>query len=488
MSYLPPVNVSNGVENTLLFNLLLQSDLGDNDFRLFGWNHIKANAPSGLLDIPKIMGEVEQEFLKEGKPLIDNVNQLFENFRKKLAPELQVIQFPEAEFQPTELRFNEIQNRLQHHYEYQALKSIVERLIPMIYQLKMQELMTQVANGEVQPDAAEAILVERMHACTHLLYTTTPPTIATVTPESIQAWFKNPDTVQLLQQFAELNIFNLDLKVLPTEICSMTGLQTLRLHDNQLTSLPEQINSLTNLQTLSLSQNKLTSLPEQICDLPALHSLYLSHNQLRSLPENFSSLSALRVLHITHNRLISFPEQLGKMPELAQISLVRNPLMFSFDQELSTAQNSTILHNRYQEFLNYPTQSYLGNLCKLIGSNQDPVDIQNAFEELDPALQQKIAEFASFILTPTSAASSSSDAAPIHEELFADIPLLARAVRGVTLEMFEVLSTEQRISVHRKIWEFAGSPETDNPSNWGEQHAFDNTLRLIDALEEFSKA
>src|SRR5688572_2486682 len=61
----------------------------------------------------------------------------------------------------------------------------------------------------------------------------------------------------------ELDLRNLGLTDLPSEIGQLTYLQTLWLSDNQLISLLPQIGQLTNLQYLYLSRNLLSSLPSE---------------------------------------------------------------------------------------------------------------------------------------------------------------------------------------------------------------------------------
>jgi hypothetical protein len=73
---------------------------------------------------------------------------------------------------------------------------------------------------------------------------------------------------------------------------SLTALQTLGLHQNQLTSLPAEVGSLTALLQLNLDQNQLTSLPAEVGSLTALQTLALAQNQLTSLPLSMSNLGS----------------------------------------------------------------------------------------------------------------------------------------------------------------------------------------------------
>ncbi len=336
-----------------------------------------------------------------------------------------------------------------------------------------------------------------------------------------------PPEIDRLTTLQELYLSNNHLTSFPPEIGSLTAMQTLDLRNNRLTSLPPEISGLTSLQKLYLNYNQLTSLPceiisltslemdhnlltslpPEISRLSALEWLRLEHNQLTSLPPEIASLTALKWLHLRNNLFTSLPREIGSLTALVVLSLFNNklttlppeisdltslqtlhlngnPLMFIFNMELKHITDLKPILAHYQKFMDYPTESSLGNLFKLIASNEDPVNILNTFDELDPALKQKIVELVG--VAPMSAAASSSSAT-IDESFFTDIPRLGDAVRRATFAMFDHLSPDQKNSVYTKIWELAGSPETDSPTIWGENHAFDEMLRFVDALEAVRK-
>jgi len=107
----------------------------------------------------------------------------------------------------------------------------------------------------------------------------------------------------------------------------------LNLSELGLTSLPSEIGNLINLTELNLSRNKLTSLPNEIGNLINLQKLYLSggivgwgryDNQLISLPPEIGKLINLKVLDLRDNKLTSLPPEIGKLINLKELDLSSN--------------------------------------------------------------------------------------------------------------------------------------------------------------------
>lgn len=91
-----------------------------------------------------------------------------------------------------------------------------------------------------------------------------------------------------------------DLSTVPDELCSITSLSTLGLHENRLTRLPALIGRLQCLSWLSLRQNQLTELPESIAECTKLTTLYLKDNNLCTLPRRLGQLQ-LNQFSLTNN-------------------------------------------------------------------------------------------------------------------------------------------------------------------------------------------
>jgi Leucine-rich repeat (LRR) protein len=73
-----------------------------------------------------------------------------------------------------------------------------------------------------------------------------------------------------------LELSELALSQLPTELWQLTSLQELWLRNNQLSQLPAELWQLTNLQELNLSANRMIQLPTEIGQLTSLQTLIVS--------------------------------------------------------------------------------------------------------------------------------------------------------------------------------------------------------------------
>jgi Leucine rich repeat len=132
---------------------------------------------------------------------------------------------------------------------------------------------------------------------------------------------------------SRLDLSNLFLMSVPTEICQLTALQQLHLRNNLLTTLPPEIGQLTALQQLHLGNNALlTTLPSEIGQLTALQELDLScrdvelGGRLTSLPPEIGRLTALRKLDLGGNCLRRLPTEIGQLTALQELRLAGNRL------------------------------------------------------------------------------------------------------------------------------------------------------------------
>ncbi|MBS0650168.1 MAG: leucine-rich repeat domain-containing protein [Verrucomicrobia bacterium] len=460
MAALPPISRAGFQipESLTLFNSLLHSDLEDKELRLTGWEDLKQRAPIGPLNIPKMMQEIEQESLNNGKPLVDHVDALFNRLTEKLRPDFEATKLPDEELEVTELHLTALQTRLQKRYEDEALQTIW--------------------NVRLRP------LFEQQGAFQHVA----PPNGV----EEIRAWLNDPANKERIQQVIRLDLSSLKLKALPSEIGLFTGLQQLSLSNNQLSSLPESLGNLQALTWIALPHNQLSSLPESLGNLQALTHLYLSNNQLSSLPESLGNLQALTELFLYNNQLSSLPDSFNNLTALNCVFLNHNPLMLVSDKEPHKIIDYQTYFTLLEALKKHTPQSPLATLFQAIIFNKPVEAIQQAYSQLSPEMQHRIADLVTQYpnysgstlgaAASSSSASSSSDPSPVQESLFADIGLFARSVRKATYDLYDSIGPEQKKLVHDHVWDLAGRPETAD-SNWGEHHVFDHVLRFVDALE-----
>jgi internalin A len=92
------------------------------------------------------------------------------------------------------------------------------------------------------------------------------------------------------EQVIGLNLHNLELETLPTEVLQLEHLRSLSLYNNCLTAFPTALLDCTQLQQLSLSRNQIATIPDDIVRLKNLRFLDLTANRLKRLPETILEL------------------------------------------------------------------------------------------------------------------------------------------------------------------------------------------------------
>jgi Leucine-rich repeat (LRR) protein len=143
--------------------------------------------------------------------------------------------------------------------------------------------------------------------------------------QSFRAWISGKNNNVLLN-VTVLNLANLGLTSLPSEIDKFINLQRLVLHGNNLTHLPDTIGNLGNLQDLYLYNNLLTHLPDTIGNLGHLQALYLQDNHLTQLPDTIGNLRNLLGLYLDNNHLTQLPNTIGNLGNLGGLYLSNNHL------------------------------------------------------------------------------------------------------------------------------------------------------------------
>lgn len=104
-----------------------------------------------------------------------------------------------------------------------------------------------------------------------------------------------------------------------------------------LTKFPSDILSMTNLQSLDISHNALTgAMPAEIRHLQDLEVLDASYNRMTGLPAELGQLKKLRVLNVSHNQLTGLPYELGNLSNLEILDLSGNPVS---QQDLDTIRS-----------------------------------------------------------------------------------------------------------------------------------------------------
>ncbi|PQE19045.1 Glucose-repressible alcohol dehydrogenase transcriptional effector protein [Rutstroemia sp. NJR-2017a WRK4] len=111
----------------------------------------------------------------------------------------------------------------------------------------------------------------------------------------------NTDNSIKRQDWHNIDMSGLGLRVLAVELFQYTFLQELYVASNKLTYLPSAIGQLRHLRYLDASHNQLQILPNELGMCVFLKTLLLFDNNLRSLPQSFGSLYQLEMLGIEGN-------------------------------------------------------------------------------------------------------------------------------------------------------------------------------------------
>ena len=168
-----------------------------------------------------------------------------------------------------------------------------------------------------------------------------------------------------------LNLSDLSLSQVPSEIWKLTSLRELNLRDNQLTHLPTELGQLFYLQKLSLQRNRLTHLPAELGQLTHLQKLYLDDNRLEQLPAEIGQLAYLEMLYLGNNRITQLPEELGRLSRLRWLELGDNQLT-QLPAELGQLTSLQWLHLFNNRLTQLPAE--LGQLphLQMISVNGNP--------------------------------------------------------------------------------------------------------------------
>lgn len=338
------------------------------------------------------------------------------------------------------------------------------------------------------------------------------------TSAEIKTFLNDSANAGFFKNITELDLKNLGLKILPSEISKFTDLQLLHLSHNQIAQLPD-LSALTQLRVLDYSYNQLTQLPA-VSALAQLKLLDLSYNQLTQLPD-LSGLAQLRVLDLSHNQftqlsdvsglsqlktldlsdnqLAQLPDlraldklthldltsnQLFQLPDLRQLPPVRsllldsNPIMFlekgipdSFPEGCAPFIQQLLSQHVY------PPQSVWGQFYQdIITQNYPEERIQAAFKILKTEDRHLIYEMVWML-----SGKPKGDPQWGEHLVFDNMLIFYRAVHKAILTKLERLPQEKKNAVFGEVYKLAGCPD-EGDAQWGEHHALDNIPRLADAL------
>jgi Leucine-rich repeat (LRR) protein len=344
-----------------------------------------------------------------------------------------------------------------------------------------------------------------------------------------------PNLLDPLVQLQTLNLGSNQLGALDPNLFQLTtNLRTLTLANNQLTSIPSTLfNGLSALHTLSLANNRLDTLPPGIFagldqlnhlaltgnrlttldprlfnSLNRLLSLALSENQLRSLdPGLLSPLYMLSILNLGYNQLVTLPpglfdgqltlsniylndNRLSTLPpglfnglRCTDLHIYANPnLMFTLDN--LPHENNIGFIDTMRTFAAYECRTPVAEIYQFAAHGGDPALLRSRINALEDPVKNAIFR----MVYEEAGCPETNDSSWGEHHLLDNMQILQRALKRHVREKFEALSDAQKNTVYGQIYTLAlqeGERAADfdfiDPQ-WGETHARDNILRLIDAV------
>jgi Leucine-rich repeat (LRR) protein len=171
-----------------------------------------------------------------------------------------------------------------------------------------------------------------------------------------------PKEIGQLSSLIRLDLSYNQLVNIPKEICQLSSLTRFYLNSNKLLVIPKEIGQLSSLTQLSLSNNKLNTIPKEIGQLSSLTVLHLGYNQLVIIPREIGQLSSLTELYLFNNQLVSIPKEIGQLSSLTVLYLSNNKLSY-IPKEIGQLMNLTELYLWENQLENIPKE--IGQLSSL---------------------------------------------------------------------------------------------------------------------------
>ncbi|UJF30526.1 leucine-rich repeat domain-containing protein [Kaistella sp. 97-N-M2] len=146
--------------------------------------------------------------------------------------------------------------------------------------------------------------------------------------------FAFADLNTFLQNFPTLQVLDLSqlgLTAVPSNISTLTSLESLNISNNTISQNFGALSALANLKELNFSGNQLTQIPSQLSSLTGLTSLDLSRNLFAT---NYSaalaSLKNLEWLSLADNQITAFPTELSQLKKLVHFNISDNKISGGF--------------------------------------------------------------------------------------------------------------------------------------------------------------
>jgi len=136
-----------------------------------------------------------------------------------------------------------------------------------------------------------------------------------------------PPEITKLETLKELDITNIELKMIPAFIGNIVGLKKMSVGSKCLSPqkreeiiLPPELGNLKNLQNLSLGYD-IQEIPQWVWGLDNLDALSIYNNEMETIPVEIAQLKKLKKLRIHSTKITTLPGEIGEQLSLTAMDL-----------------------------------------------------------------------------------------------------------------------------------------------------------------------
>ncbi|XP_056174646.1 disease resistance protein RPV1-like isoform X2 [Syzygium oleosum] len=181
--------------------------------------------------------------------------------------------------------------------------------------------------------------------------------------------FAVPSAICGLKYLSSLKLEGQCMRELHPSIGEMAGLTSLSLRGcYRLRKLPDSIGKLRSLLVLNLFDTRITELPDSIGDLKRLEKMNLGFTQIRELPNSIGGLQSLLELHLQGTKITELPASIGYLKRLECLVLAESEIR-ELPKAIGMLENLKVLKS--------------GGCSNLEGEIPSEIGLVSFLEELD---------------------------------------------------------------------------------------------------------
>jgi hypothetical protein len=179
------------------------------------------------------------------------------------------------------------------------------------------------------------------------------------TADEIREHINSLEETEALLSIETLDLSDLKLNVIPSELNKLSNLKHVTLYNNKITFIPEL--SLKKLESLNLRNNCIKT--SDFSEITNLKILDLGNNQIEIIPNSIFQLTNIEKICLDNNRIKTIPDSISKLINLKELFLSRNQIKDL--GPLSKLTGLEKLYLKYNEITNIDLISELVHLIEL---------------------------------------------------------------------------------------------------------------------------